>query len=205
MPDTNHVDSCPHTAVDNTLVIRMVCARSDGVLSGSWVHVPRPPRFHTRVFQPFRSRFPSRDLYGCHPYHRRGKKPRSRTADQIRPVWFHRSLYYRSVPIFRTNLSRYARRITMAMAIAAPPPIWCIPTLSIAAQCFVLIPKDSSGDLIHSVHCSVWNMCHVFHAVFDVYHAHVITITELNALHVVYYFSVSVDKCIYFHNCMLLK
>ena len=76
------------------------------------------------------SRFPSRDLYGCHPYHRRGKKPRSRTADQIRPVWFHRSLYYRSVPIFRTNLSRYARRITMAMAIAAPPPIWCIPTPS---------------------------------------------------------------------------
>ena len=108
----------------------MVCARSDGVLSGSWVHVPRPPRFHTRVFQPFRSRFPSRDLYGCHPYHRRGKKPRSRTADQIRPVWFHRSLYYRSVPIFRTNLWRYARRITMAMAIAAPPPIWCIPTPS---------------------------------------------------------------------------
>ena len=28
MPDKNHVDSCPHTAVDNTLVIRMVCARS---------------------------------------------------------------------------------------------------------------------------------------------------------------------------------
>ena len=28
MPDINHVDSCPHTAVDNTLVIRMVCARS---------------------------------------------------------------------------------------------------------------------------------------------------------------------------------
>ena len=112
MPDINHVDSCPHTAVDNTLVIRMVCARSDGVLSGSWVHVPRPPRFHTRVFQPFRSR-----------------------------------LLSRSVPIFRTNLSRHARRITMAMAIAAPPPIWCIPTLSIAAQCFVLIPKDSSGDL----------------------------------------------------------
>ena len=112
MPDTNHVDSCPHTAVDNELVIRMVCARSDGVLSGSWVHVPRPPRFHTRVFQPFRSR-----------------------------------LLSRSVPIFRTNLWRYARRITMAVAIAAPPPIWCIPTLSIAAQCFVLIPKDSSGDL----------------------------------------------------------
>ena len=112
MPDMIHVDSCPHTAVDNTLVIRMVCARSDGVLSGSWVHVPRPPRFHTRVFQPFRSR-----------------------------------LLSRSVPIFRTNLSRYARRITMAMAIAAPPPIWCIPTLSIAAQCFVLILKDSSGDL----------------------------------------------------------
>ena len=67
MPDMIHVDSCPHTAVDNTLVIRMVCARSDGVLSGSWVHVPRPPRFHTRVFQPFRSRFPSRDLYGF-PY-----------------------------------------------------------------------------------------------------------------------------------------
>ena len=95
MPDTTHGDSCPHTAVDNTLVIRMVCARSDGVLSGSWVHVPRPPRFHTRVFQPFRSR-----------------------------------LLSRSVPIFRTNLSRYARRITMAMAIAAPPPIWCIPTPS---------------------------------------------------------------------------
>ena len=95
MPDINHVDSCPHTAVDNTLVIRMVCARSDGVLSGSWVHVPRPPRFHTRVFQPFRSR-----------------------------------LLSRSVPIFRTNLWRYARRITVAMAIAAPPPIWCIPTLS---------------------------------------------------------------------------
>ena len=93
----------------------------------------------------------------------------------------------------------------MAVAIAAPPPIWCIPTPSDDAQCFVLILKDSSGDLIHSVHCSVWNMCHVFHAVFDVYHAHVITITELNALHVVYYFSVSVDKCIYFHNCMLLK
>ena len=130
MPDTNHVDSCPHTAVDNTLVIRMVCARSDGVLSGSWVHVPRPPRFHTRVFQPFRSRFPSRDLYGFHPYHRRGKKPRSRTADQIRPVWFHRSLYSRSVPIFRTTLWRYARRITMAVAIAAPPLIWYIPTLS---------------------------------------------------------------------------
>ena len=147
MPDTNHVDSCPHTAVDNTLVIRMVCARSDGVLSGSWVHVPRPPRFHTRVFQPFRSRFPSRDLYGFHPYHRRGKKPRSRTADQIRPVWFHRSLYSRSVPIFRTNLSRYARRITMAVAIAAPPPIWCIPTLSDNAQCFVAIFSDSSGDL----------------------------------------------------------
>lgn len=75
MPDINHVDSCPHTAVDNTLVIRMVCARSDGVLSGSWVHVPRPPRFHTRswFFNSFRSRFPSRDLYGCHPYHRRGK------------------------------------------------------------------------------------------------------------------------------------
>ena len=60
MPDINHVDSCPHTAVDNTLVIRMVCARSDGVLSGSWVHVPRPPRFHTRswFFNSFRSRFP---------------------------------------------------------------------------------------------------------------------------------------------------
>ena len=130
MPDMIHVDSCPHTAVDNTLVIRMVCARSDGVLSGSLVHVPRPPRFHTRswFFNSFRSRFPSRDLYGFHPYHRRGKKPRSRTADQIRPVWFHRSLYYRSVPIFRTNLWRYARRITMAMAIAASPPIWCIPT-----------------------------------------------------------------------------
>lgn len=112
MPDINHVDSCPHTAVDNTLVIRMVCARSDGVLSGSWVHVPRPPRFHTRVFQPFRSR-----------------------------------LLSRSVPIFRTNLSRHARRITMAVAIAAPPPIWCIPTPSDNAQCFVLILKDSSGDL----------------------------------------------------------
>ena len=147
MPDMIHVDSCPHTAVDNTLVIRMVCARSDGVLSGSWVHVPRPPRFHTRVFQPFRSRFPSRDLYSFRPYHRRGKKPRSRTADQIRPVWFHRSLYYRSVPIFRTNLWRYARRITVAMAIAAPPPIWCIPTPSDNAQCFVAIFSDSSGDL----------------------------------------------------------
>ena len=112
MPDTNHVDSCPHTAVDNTLVIRMVCARSDGVLSGSWVHVPRPPRFHTRVSQPFRSR-----------------------------------LLSRSVPIFRTNLWRYARRITMAVAIAAPPPIWCIPTPSDNAQCFVAIFSDSSGDL----------------------------------------------------------
>ena len=151
------------------------------------------------------SRFPSRDLYSFHPYHRRGKKPRSRTADQIRPVWFHRSLYSRSVPIFRINLWRYARRITMAMAIAAPPPIWCIPTLSIAAQCFVLILKDSSGDLVYSVHCSVWYLCHIFHAVFGVHHANEITITELNALHVVYYFSVSVDKCIYFHNCMLLK
>ena len=90
----------------------------------------------------------------------------------------------------------------MAVAIAASPWIWYIPTPSIAAQCFVAIFSDSSGDLIHSVHCSVWNMCHVFHAVFDVYHAHVITITELNALHVVYYFSVSVDKCIYFHNAV---
>ena len=116
MPDINHVDSCPHTAVDNTLVIRMVCARSDGVLSGSWVHVPRPPRFHTRVFQPFRSR-----------------------------------LLSRSVPIFRTNLWRYARRITMAMAIAASPPIWCIPTLSDNAQCFVAIFSDSSGDLCRLV------------------------------------------------------
>ena len=114
MPDTIHVDSCPHTAVDNALVIRMVCARSDGVLSGSWVHVPRPPRFHTRVSQPFRSR-----------------------------------LLSRSVPIFRTNLWRYARRITMAVAIAAPPPIWCIPTPSDNAQCFVLILKDSSGDLVY--------------------------------------------------------
>ena len=137
MPDMIHVDSCPHTAVDNNTMLSVWCALGSlAVLSGSYT---------TAIL--LCSRFPSRDLYGCHPYHRRGKKPRSRTADQIRPVWFHRSLYYRSVPIFRTNLWRYARRITMAVAIAAPPPIWCIPTLSIAAQCFVLILKDSSGDL----------------------------------------------------------
>ena len=35
----------------------------------------------------------------------------------------------------------------MAMAIAAPPPIWCIPTPSDNAQCFVAIFSDSSGDL----------------------------------------------------------
>ena len=93
----------------------------------------------------------------------------------------------------------------MAVAIAAPPPIWCIPTLSIAAQCFVLILKDSSGDLVYSVHCSVWYLCHIFHAVFGVHHANEITITELNALHVVYYFSFPVYKCIYFHNRILLK
>ena len=39
----------------------------------------------------------------------------------------------------------------MAMAIAASPPIWCIPTLSIAAQCFVAIFSDSSGDLCRLV------------------------------------------------------
>ena len=37
MPDNAHAGHYPHTAVDNTLVIRMVCARSDGVLSGSRV------------------------------------------------------------------------------------------------------------------------------------------------------------------------
>ena len=73
MPDINHVDSCPHTAVDNTLVIRMVCARSDGVLSGSWVHVPRPPRFHRGSFNPSALDFPHgyRDmtfaLFALHP------------------------------------------------------------------------------------------------------------------------------------------
>ena len=154
----------------------MVCARSDGVLSGSWVHVPRPPRFHTRVFQPFRSRFPLhwlRDLSlslpcilairnlicWCSSRSTAWAYPSQRTASPYRlgftfctePAYSRRLLYSRSVPIFRINLWWYARRITMAMAIAAPPPIWCIPTLSIAAQCFVLILKDSSGDLCRLV------------------------------------------------------
>ena len=67
MPDTNHVDSCPHTAVDNTLVIRMVCARSS--CSAKWLLGTRT----TTTAILLRSRFPSRDLYGFHPYHRRGK------------------------------------------------------------------------------------------------------------------------------------
>ena len=64
--------------------------------------------------------------------------PSQRTASPYRlgftfctePAYSRRLLYSRSVPIFRTNLSRYARRITMAVAIAAPPLIWYIPTLS---------------------------------------------------------------------------
>ena len=39
----------------------------------------------------------------------------------------------------------------MAVAIAAPPPIWCIPTPSDNAQCFVAIFSDSSGDLCRLV------------------------------------------------------
>ena len=131
MPDINHVDSCPHTAVDNNTMLSVWCALGSlAVLIASVILCATRDTLTSHYAILLCSRFPSRDLYGCHPYHRRGKKPRSRTADQIRPVWFHRSLYSRSVPIFRTNLSRYARRITMAMAIAAPPPIWCIPTLS---------------------------------------------------------------------------
>lgn len=91
------------------------------------------------------------------------------------------------------------------MAIAASPPIWCIPTPSDNAQCFVLILKDSSGDLIHSVHCYVWYLGVMFLTVFRVYHAYTTAITELNAYNVVYCFSVPVYKCIYFHNRMLLK
>ena len=67
MPDMIHVDSCPHTAVDNTLVIRMVCARSDGVLSGSWVHVPRPPRFCCALDFPHGYRDMTFALFALHP------------------------------------------------------------------------------------------------------------------------------------------
>ena len=152
MPDINHVDSCPHTAVDNNTMLSAWCALGSlAVLIASVILCATRDTLTSHYAILLCSRFPSRDLYGFHPYHRRGKKPRSRTADQIRPVWFHRSLYYRSVPIFRTNLWRHARRITMAMAIVAPPPIWCIPTPGLLPRCFVLILKDSSGDLCRLV------------------------------------------------------
>ena len=152
MPDMIHVDSCPHTAVDNNTMLSVWCALGSlAVLIASVILCATRDTLTSHYAILLCSRFPSRDLYGCHPYHRRGKKPRSRTADQIRPVWFHRSLYSRSVPIFRINLWRHARRITMAVTIVVPPPIWCIPTPSDNAQCFVAIFSDSSGDLCRLV------------------------------------------------------
>ena len=63
MPDMIHVDSCPHTAVDNNTMLSVWCALGSlAVLSGSYT---------TAIL--LCSRFPSRDLYGFHPYHRRGK------------------------------------------------------------------------------------------------------------------------------------
>ena len=105
MPDMIHVDSCPHTAVDNNTMLSVWCALGSlAVLIASVILCATRDTLTSHYAILLCSRFPSRDLYGFHPYHRRGKKPRSRTADQIRPVWFHRSLYSRSVPILGITL-----------------------------------------------------------------------------------------------------
>ena len=141
MPDINHVDSCPHTAVDNNTMLSVWCALGLlAVLSGSYT---------TAIL--LRSRFPSRDLYGFHPYHRRGKKPRSRTADQIRPVWFHRSLYSRSVPILGTTLQD-TQDVSPWLWLSLPLHGSGISRHRQEQRCFVLILKDSSGDLQVSRH-----------------------------------------------------
>lgn len=68
MPDMIHVDSCPHTAVDNNTMLSVWCALGLlAVLSGSWVHVPRPPRFCCALDFPRGYRDMTFALFALHP------------------------------------------------------------------------------------------------------------------------------------------
>ena len=74
MPDINHVDSCPHTAVDNNTMLSVWCALGLlAVLIASVIPCATRDTLTSHYAILLRSRFPSRDLYGFHPYHRRGK------------------------------------------------------------------------------------------------------------------------------------
>ena len=87
----------------------------------------------------------------------------------------------------------------MAMTIDVPPWIWYIPTLSIAAQCFVLILKDSSGDLVY-----------LGYFAYSLYMNFVAVMPNLCMAAVNHYIGYILNyKSVYhsdiFHNCMLLK
>ena len=74
MPDMIHVDSCPHTAVDNNTMLSVWCALGSlAVLIASVILCATRDTLTSHYAILLCSRFPSRDLYGFHPYHRRGK------------------------------------------------------------------------------------------------------------------------------------
>lgn len=68
MPDINHVDSCPHTAVDNNTMLSAWCALGSlAVLIASVIICATRDTLTSHYAILLCSRFPSRDLYGF-PY-----------------------------------------------------------------------------------------------------------------------------------------
>ena len=164
MPDINHVDSCPHTAVDNTLVIRMVCARSDGVLSGSWVHVPRPPRFCCALDFPHGYRDMTFALFALHPRNSESNLLMFLIAPlpglslpqdgaECLFAWFHIVTARSTIVAYRYlgQTCEDTQDVSPWLWLSLPLHGYGISRHRANAQCFVLILKDSSGDLCRLV------------------------------------------------------